>query len=110
MNQFFKTKNFFPKMLFNPLKQSRTLFSLPTFNYRLVRLRTNNEDFEREREEYKKKLKEYRKMHYKKFWEDQTQIENRYLMEWRETKIEKQKRDLDKWRTHVCKIAMHTKN
>ncbi len=51
-----------------------------------------------------------RKEHIKAHWENQTQIENAYLAKWRKEKLEKQRRDLDRWRTSICNISMHTKN
>ena len=54
-------------------------------------------------------MKELRKKHLKEYWERQTQVENAYLDKFREDRMAKQKRDLDRWRTAICKISMHTK-
>ena len=54
-------------------------------------------------------MKQYRKEHLKQYWEEQTQIENAFLDKFKQERIEKQKRDLDRWRTAICNIAMHTK-
>ena len=50
-----------------------------------------------------------RKKHLKEYWERQTQVENAYIETWQAERREKQRRDLDKWRTAVCNISMHTK-
>ncbi len=54
-------------------------------------------------------MKELRKKHLKEYWERQTQVENAYLEKFREERMAKQKRDLDRWRTSICNIALHTK-
>lgn len=54
-------------------------------------------------------MKELRKKHLKEYWERQTQVENAYLEKFREERTAKQKRDLDRWRTSICNIALHTK-
>ena len=54
-------------------------------------------------------MKELRKKHLKEYWERQTQVENAYLDKFREERMAKQKRDLDRWRTSICNIALHTK-
>jgi hypothetical protein len=41
--------------------------------------KTVNLDYERERAEYKVKMTEYRKRHFKDYWERQTQVENDFL-------------------------------
>ena len=61
------------------------IFSLPNFQYRLAKVKRYNEEFEKERDEYNKKMTEYRKNHWKQFWEEQTQIENRFLEDWKES-------------------------
>ncbi len=70
---------------------------------------TKNESFENDRRVYAEQMKVLRKQHLKEYWERQTQVENAYLERWQAERIEKQKRDLDRWRTSICNIAMHTK-
>ena len=36
-------------------------------------------------------------------------MENAYLDKYREERIAKQKRDLDRWRTAICNVSLHTK-
>jgi len=43
------------------------------------------------------------------YWQRQTQVENAYIEQWRAERIAKQRRDMDRWRTSICTIAMHTK-
>jgi hypothetical protein len=54
-------------------------------------------------------MKDLRKRHLQEYWQRQTQVENAYLERYKSERIEKQKRDMDRWRTAICKIAMHTK-
>ena len=54
-------------------------------------------------------MKDLRKRHLQEYWQRQTQVENAYLERFKAERIEKQKRDMDRWRTAICKIAMHTK-
>ena len=54
-------------------------------------------------------MKDLRKRHLQEYWQRQTQVENAYLERFKSERIEKQKRDMDRWRTAICKIAMHTK-
>jgi hypothetical protein len=62
-----------------------------------------------EQRAYEENMKELRKRHLQEYWQRQTQVENAYLDKFRQERLEKQKRDLDKWRTAICRIAMHTK-
>ena len=66
-------------------------------------------DFEKERSDYKKKVSVVRLGHMKHYWDEQTQIENAYLENYKQDRLAKQRRDLDHWRTSICNIAMHTK-
>lgn len=54
-------------------------------------------------------MKEMRKKHLQEYWQRQTQVENAYLDKFKVERHDKQRRDLDKWRTAICRIAMHTK-
>ena len=54
-------------------------------------------------------MKDLRKRHLQEYWQRQTQVENAYLERYKSERIEKQKRDMDRWRTAICKISMHTK-
>lgn len=54
-------------------------------------------------------MSKMRKEHLKQYWERQTQVENAYIEKWQAERMEKQRRDLDRWRTAICNIAMHTK-
>lgn len=50
-----------------------------------------------------------RKQHRKQYWEEQTQIENAYIENFKQERLVKQKADLDNWRTAICNISMNTK-
>ena len=65
--------------------------------------------FEQERRQYAEQMTQMRKEHLKNYWERQTQVENAYLERFQGERVQKQRRDLDKWRTAICNIAMHTK-
>ena len=64
---------------------------------------------EEEKRVYSEKMSVQRKVHLKEYWERQTQVENTYLERYQTERIAKQRRDLDKWRTAICNISMHTK-
>jgi len=83
---------------------------VPAMHYRVYMRRLKDPDYEREKLEYKQKMSEMRKKHLKDYWEMQTQVENAYLDKWRLEKTAKQRRDLDRWRTAICNVSMHTKN
>lgn len=68
-----------------------------------------NQHYLQEQREYKEQMKDLRKRHLQEYWQRQTQVENAYLERYKSERIEKQKRDMDRWRTAICKIAMHTK-
>jgi hypothetical protein len=46
-----------------------------------------NYSFENERKQYKVQMKEYRKVHFKEFWDTQTQAENLYLERFKKERI-----------------------
>lgn len=81
----------------------------PSFGYKTVVRHEVNVHFLQEQREYNAKMKELRKKHLTEYWQRQTQVENAYLEKFKAERIEKQRRDLDKWRTAICKISMHTK-
>lgn len=64
---------------------------------------------EEERRVYAEAMSKLRKQHLQEYWERQTQVENAYLERWQVERREKQRRDMDRWRTAICNIAMHTK-
>ena len=49
------------------------------FNVRLRKPRSIHPQFEKERLDYKKLLKEYRLRNIKTYWERQTEVENQYI-------------------------------
>ena len=60
--------------------------------------------------DYKEKMAETRKELWEQYWIDQTATENDFLDKAREGHKKKQLTQLNKWRTSVIKIAMHTRN
>jgi len=92
------------------LSKNICLFRLsPTFGYKTVVRREKNTAWIEEQRAYAAQMKELRKKHMKEYWERQTQVENAYLENYKKERTEKQRRDLDRWRTSICNIAMHTK-
>jgi hypothetical protein len=71
--------------------------------------REKNTAWIEEQMKYKAEMKELRKKHLREYWDRQTQVENAYLDKFREERLGKQKRDLDRWRTAICNISLHTK-
>lgn len=78
-------------------------------SYRTVMRRVPNHAFEEERLRYQELMTIKRKEHAKAYWDRQTQVENLYLDRFQAERREKQRRDLDRWRTAICNVAMHTK-
>lgn len=79
------------------------------FGYKTVVRRVPNTAFLEETRAYQQQMSQMRKQHLAEYWERQTQVENAYLERWMAEKREKQWRDLDRWRTAICNISMHTK-
>lgn len=77
--------------------------------YKTVVQRRVDPLFEEEKRVYAEEMRKLRKQHLKDYWERQTQVENAYLEKFQTEQRAKQRRDMDKWRTAVCNIAMHTK-
>lgn len=53
-------------------------------------------------------MKEYRKKHFKEFWDTQTQAENMYLERYKKERIQKQKNDMYRHLTNICTVSLHT--
>ncbi len=87
----------------------KPLLSMQMCSYKTVVRQTKNEVFLNERRVYAEKMNGLRKKHLQEYWERQTQIENAYLDKFKVERVEKQKRDMDRWRTAICNISMHTK-
>jgi hypothetical protein len=79
------------------------------FEYKTVVRRYRDPRLEEEQRAYAAQMKVMRKQHMREYWERQTQVENAYLERFQQERVAKQRRDLDKWRTAVCNVAMHTK-
>jgi hypothetical protein len=72
-----------------------------------TRRRTNLTDqYEIEREEYEKKMKEYRQRHREEFWAAQSEIENKWIEEFLKTQKEKKVRDDAKLRSTIIRNSM----
>jgi hypothetical protein len=93
-----------------PQSYSKRICQFPFFCIKARPINRGQKQNEIERCEYKKLMKEYRKEHKRKFWEVQTKIENKYIEDYREQQKQKEIRDMQKYRTSVCKISMHTHN
>jgi len=81
----------------------------PAFGYKTVYRWQRDPVFEEEKRVYAEKMSALRKQHAREYWERQTQVENAYLERYQVERQAKQRRDLDKWRTAICNISMHTK-
>ena len=64
-----------------------TILQIPSFGLRVRVPREINYSFENERKQYKVQMKEYRKVHFKEFWDTQTQAENLYLERFKKERI-----------------------
>ncbi len=85
------------------------ILQLPSFGLRVRVPREINYSFENERKQHKIQMKEYRKVHFKEFWDTQTQAENLYLERFKKERIQKQKADMERHLTSVCTVSLHTK-
>lgn len=54
-------------------------------------------------------MKKCRTEHREIFWDLQTQIENKYLDDFKKERTKKMSDDMDRWRTSICKVSGHTK-
>ncbi|CDW75094.1 UNKNOWN [Stylonychia lemnae] len=95
---------------------TKTSFSLSnliqcqTFGYKRSSVKVFDFEFKKDLAEYNQEFGVLRKKHKKEYWEHQTQVENTFLDKFREEGLQKQRRDLDRWRTRICTISMSTKN
>ena len=80
------------------------------FGVRIREAREINYDYENERKQMKADMKVRRKQHREEYWRMQTQIENKHFEDWRVEAKQKQRNDMDKWRTQICQIAKTTKD
>lgn len=59
--------------------------------------------------EFKEKMKVCRKEHRENYWDVQTQVENKYLDDFRKERAKKMADDMDRWRTSICRVSGATK-
>jgi hypothetical protein len=93
------------------------LKSNPTRYFGVSRFRKIDPDVLAEREEFKNKMKEYRSWNRKEYERIQAEVDHKYhnpaseeLTEMAKYMLDVRKRDLDRERTSIIKIAKHTKN
>ena len=55
-------------------------------------------------------MKVKRKQLKEDYWRMQTQIENKHFEDLRKSMKEKNRRDMDRWRTSICTISKNTKD
>ena len=84
------------------------IMQVPARQYRLAYKRQINYHFENERKKFKQDAKVYRKIHKEQYWNLQTQVENQYLLDYKNERIGKMTRDMVKWRTQICNIGLMT--
>ena len=80
------------------------------FGLRVRVAREINYDFENERKKLKEDMKLRRKQYKEEYWQMQTQIENKHFEDFRAERKMKQRNDLDKWRTAICKMAKNAQD
>ena len=80
------------------------------FGLRVRVAREINYDFENERKKLKEDMKLRRKQYKQEYWQMQTQIENKHFEDFRAERKTKQRNDLDKWRTAICKMAKNAQD
>ena len=80
------------------------------FGLRVRVAREINYDFENERKKLKEDMKLRRKQYKEEYWQMQTQIENKHFEDFRAERKTKQRNDLDKWRTAICKMAKNAQD
>ena len=90
--------------------RSTGLFFTQTMNYRVYRRKYVDPDILTERAEFLAKMKEYRIRNREEFKAIQGEVNNNFMLENKERLIRAHRRDGDKERTSIIKIAMHTKN
>ena len=73
--------------------------------YRKAHRREINYAFENERKAHQQEVKKYRREHKEEYWNLQTQVENQFLRTFRQERIGKVQRDLDRWRNQICNIS-----
>lgn len=54
-------------------------------------------------------MKESRREHKEQFWNVQTQVENKFLDDFRKERSKKMHDDMDRWRTSICRVSGATK-
>ena len=54
-------------------------------------------------------MKVCRKEHRENYWDVQTQVENKYLDDFRKERAKKMADDMDRWRTSICRVSGATK-
>jgi hypothetical protein len=78
------------------------------YSVRCTAPRRLNNEFEKERQEYKKLLKSYRLKNISEYWERQTKVENEYIEKWNKLQQEKHHRDQMNLRASVVRVAAGT--
>lgn len=86
------------------------LFHVPTMGYKVKRPRYVDPDIIQERNEFQKKLSEYRKAHKAEYERVQREANEKYIAEETLARIQRHRKNLDRERTSIIKVAMHTKN
>lgn len=87
----------------------RTLTQWQQFGLRIKVKREVQYSYREDCVEFKKKMKESRKEHRERFWDVQTQAENKWLQDFRKERAKKMRDDMDRWRTSICKVSGATK-
>jgi len=86
-----------------------SLTEMQRFGLRVKVKREINWSFVNDRIKFKQDMKEKRAEHRDAYWDLQTQVENKYLDDFRRDRKKKMLDDLDRWRTAICKSAGYTR-
>jgi hypothetical protein len=106
----FKNISIFRKSFLNSnISHNPQLFNLrklPAKNFAIYRSGLLRKDYEKEKAVYNKEKKELMKKIQQEFWEEQTKIENEWILNFLKTQKEKKKRDEAKLKSSIIKNSM----
>lgn len=106
----FKNISIFKKSFLNSnISANPQLFNLQklsTKNFAIYRSGLLRKDYEKEKAVYNKEKKELMKKIQQEFWEEQTKVENEWLLNFLKVQKEKKRRDDAKLRSSIIKNSM----
>jgi hypothetical protein len=87
--------------MISKIKNLNVNYFFKNYTKKVIRPNPLTVDYDIEKAEFDKNMKEYRKKHQKEFWEEQTKIENKYIEEFLETQKKKKIKDDAKERSRI---------